>query len=71
MQTILPQDNESGGLGRSNNFLGNLQRNEKLFQSYDRLIQEQLAERVVEKANDEANCGNKKSKIKIRNQEDY
>ena len=35
----------------------NLQRDQELFEIYDKIIQEQLAEGVVEKVNDEANCG--------------
>ena len=34
-----------------------LTKNLQLFESYDQVIQEQLAERLVQKANDEANCG--------------
>ena len=37
--------------------LRNLQRNQELFESYDQVIQEQLAEGVVEKVNVEVNCG--------------
>ena len=51
------QNNKLGSLGRLKNLLRNLQRNQKLLESYDHVIQEQLAEGVMEKVNDEANCG--------------
>ena len=35
----------------------NLQRNQELFESYDQVIQKQLAEGAVAKVNDKANCG--------------
>ena len=38
-----------GSLGRLKNLQRNLQRNEKLFESYNQVIQEQFAEGVVEK----------------------
>ena len=43
-------------LGRLKNLLQNLQRIQDLFESYDPVIQRQLAERVLEKVNDKANC---------------
>lgn len=44
-----------GSLGRLRNLLWNLQRNQELFKSQDQVIQEQLAEGVVEKVNGEGN----------------
>ena len=50
------QNNKMGSLGRLQNLLQNLQRNKEI-QSYDQVTQEQLAEGVEDKVNDEANCG--------------
>ena len=46
--TVL-QNNKLGSLGRLKSLLQSLQRNQKLFESYDQVIKEQLAEGVVEK----------------------
>ena len=49
--------NKSGSLGRLRNLLGNLQKDQKLFEMYDQVIQKQLAEGVVERAAEEVNFG--------------
>ena len=51
------QNNKFGSLERLENLMWNLKRNQKQFESYDQVIQEQLAEEVMEKDNDEASCG--------------
>ena len=47
--------NKSGSLGRLRNLLRNLQKDQKLFEMYDQVIQEQLAEGVVERVTEEVN----------------
>ena len=49
--------NKSGSLGRLRNLLGNLQKDQKLFEMYDQVIQKQLAEGVVERIAEEVNFG--------------
>ena len=48
------QNNKFGSLEGLENLMWNLKRKQKQFESYDQVIQEQLAEEVMEKDNDEA-----------------
>ena len=48
------QNSKLGSLETLKNLL---RKTQELFESYDQVIQEQLAERVVEKVNDEVHCG--------------
>ena len=49
--------NKSGSLGKLRNLLRNFQKDQKLFETYDQVIQEQLAEGVVERVTEEVNFG--------------
>ena len=49
--------NKSGSLGRLRNLLRNLQKDQKLSEMYDQVIQEQLPEAAVERATEEVNFG--------------
>ena len=49
--------NKSGSLLRLRNLLRNLQKDQKLFEMYDQVIQEQLPEGVVERVTEEVNFG--------------
>ena len=46
------QKDKLGSLGRLKNLLRKIQKNQKLFDSYDPIVQEQSTEGVVEKVND-------------------
>ena len=49
--------NKSGSLGKLRNLFRNLQKDQKLFEIYDQVIQEQLVEGVVERVTEEVNFG--------------
>ena len=49
--------NQSRSLGKLRKLLRNLQKNKKLFELYGQLIQEQLAEGVIERVTEEENFG--------------
>ena len=49
--------NKSGSLGRLRNLLSNLQKDQKLFEMYDQVIKEQLAEGVAKRFTEEVNFG--------------
>ena len=49
--------NKSGSLGRLRNLLRNLQKDQKLSEMYDQVIQERLPEAAVERATEEVNFG--------------
>ena len=49
--------NKSGSLGRLRNLLRNMQKYRKLFEMYDKVIQEQLVERVFESVTEKVNFG--------------
>lgn len=48
------QNNKLGHLERLKNLMWNLQRNKKLFKSYDQIVQKQHAEGIVEKVNNKS-----------------
>ena len=49
--------NKSGSLGRLKNLLRNLQKDQRPFEMYNQVIQEQLAEGAVERVTEEVNFG--------------
>ena len=63
--------NKSRSLGKLRKLLRNLQKNKKLFELYGQLIQEQLAEGVIERVTEEENFGQREFKIELTAQDSY